>query len=89
MTKRPILLIAAAAMAALFAGPAAAQLSMPGVDLTPDSSRRLTPEERERLREIDKNYKATLKQVPDKKQSYDPWAGARDDASSKSGHGRR
>jgi hypothetical protein len=78
MTKRLALLFAASAVAALFTQPASAQFSMPGIDLTPDgNSRRYTPEEKEKMHEIDQNYKATMKKVPDKKQPYDPWAGAR------------
>jgi len=78
MTKRLALFFAASAATALFTQPASAQFSMPGIDLTPNGdSRRYTPEEKEKMQEIDKDYKATLKKVPDKKQPYDPWAGAR------------
>lgn len=81
MTKRLALLFAASAMTALFTQSASAQFGMPGIDLTPNAdSRRYTPEEKEKMQEIDKNYKATMQKVPDKKQPYDPWAGARQDA---------
>jgi hypothetical protein len=80
MTKRFALLLAVSAVAALLTKPASAQFGMPGIDLTPDgNSRRYTPEEKEKMQEIDKNYKATMQKVPDKKQPYDPWAGARQD----------
>jgi len=82
MTKRIVLLLAAAALAALFAQPASAQMQMPSIGLNPDSSRHYTPEEKEKMQEIDKNYKATMKKVPDKQKAYDPWAGARQDSSS-------
>lgn len=70
----------AAAIAVSFARPASAQLSMPGLDLGGDM-RRYTAEEKEKMEEIDKNYKATMKKVPDKQKAYDPWAGARQDSS--------
>ncbi len=72
---------AIAALAALFVQPASAQMQMPGLDLNPDSSRRYTPEEKEKMREIDKQYQDTLKKVPDKQKAYDPWAGTRQDSS--------
>jgi hypothetical protein len=37
------------------------------------------------MQQIDKDYKATLKKVPDKKQPYDPWAGTRDTTPTKQG----
>ena len=82
MTKRIVLLLAASAMAVSMTQPASAQIGLPGMDLNPDRSRQYTPEEKEKLREIDQNYKATLKKVPDKKQPYDPWAGARQETPS-------
>ncbi|HXX25281.1 MAG TPA: hypothetical protein VEJ40_01345 [Pseudolabrys sp.] len=85
MTKRTTLLIAALIVIAPLAKPAAAQFGMPSLDLTPDNSRRYTPEEREKMQQIDKDYKATLKKVPDKKQPYDPWAGTRDTTPTKQG----
>ena len=81
MTKRIVLFLAIAALAALFSQTASAQMGMPGLDLNPDSSRRYTPEEKEKMREIDKQYQETLKKVPDKQKAYDPWAGARQDSS--------
>jgi hypothetical protein len=81
MTKRTVLSLAAAALAALFSQTAFAQFQTPGLDLNPDGSRRYTAEEKERMQEIDKNYKESLKKVPDKQKAYDPWAGARQDSS--------
>jgi hypothetical protein len=81
MMKRIALLLAVSAMAFLFSQPASAQFSMPGLTLNPDNSRPLTPEEKEKLNQIDQDYKATLKKVPDKNKPYDPWAGARDASS--------
>ncbi len=80
MTKRIVLFLAAAALAALFAQTASAQFATPGLDLS-GTEKRYTPEEKERMQEIDKNYKETLKKVPDKPKAYDPWAGARQDSS--------
>lgn len=71
---------AIAALAAVLPQPASAQFSTPGIDLA-GPQRRYTPEEKERMQEIDKQYQETLKKVPDKQKPYDPWAGARQDSS--------
>jgi hypothetical protein len=79
MTKCIMLLLATAALAALFAQTASAQdMNFP---LNFDRTRHYTPEEKEKMEEIDKNYKATMKKVPDQQKAYDPWAGARQDSS--------
>ena len=80
MTKRIVLFFAIAALAALFSQTASAQFSTPGIDLNAPT-RTYTPEEKERMQEIDKNYRDTMKKVPDKQKAYDPWAGARQDLS--------
>ncbi len=85
MRKRIVLLLAASAMVALFAQIASAQFGIPGIDLTPDGSRHLTPEEKEKFKEIDQQYTSTMKKVPDKKQPQDPWAGVRQEAPTKQG----
>jgi len=85
MQKSLALLLGAFLGALTIAQPAAAQFGMPGLDLTPDNKRQYTPEEREKMQQIDKDYKATMKKVPDKKQPYDPWAGARDTTPTKQG----
>jgi len=84
MTTRIALLIGAVVVAASMR-PAAAQFGMPGIDFAPDRSRQYTPEEKEKMQQIDKDYKATMKKVPDKKHPYDPWAGARDTTPTKQG----
>ena len=76
---RIVLLLAAAALAVSFARPASAQFS-PSLDLGSLNTRTYTPEEKEKMEEIDKNYRATMKKVPDKQKAYDPWAGARQDS---------
>ncbi len=83
---RIIMLLAAATMAAAFTPPATAQLPMPGISLG-GATRQYTPEEKEKMQEIDKDYKATMKKVPDKK-AYDPWAGARQDSSAATKQGQ-
>ena len=80
MTKRLVLSLAAAALFALLLQSAFAQFQTPGVDLGGET-RRYTPEQKEKMEEIDKDYKATMKKVPDKQKAYDPWAGARQDSS--------
>jgi len=64
----------AAAMAFL-TGSASAQ--MPGMD-TPlqKEQKRLTPEEQKKQEELDRNYRAASKKVPDQK-PRDPWADIR------------
>ena len=57
-------------------------LQTPGIDLG-GTKRVYTPEEKERMEQIDKDYQATMKKVPDKPKAYDPWAGARQNSSSK------
>jgi hypothetical protein len=77
---RTALLLAAATMAVSFARPASAQLA-PSLDLGSLNDRTYTPEQKERMQEIDKNYQATMKKVPDKQKANDPWAGTRQDSS--------
>jgi len=60
----------------LLTGAASAQLPMPGITLSPDRSRVLTPEEKEKQKAIDDQYRATIKQIPDKRTS-DPWGNMR------------
>jgi hypothetical protein len=79
MTKRIKLFLATGALAVLFAQTASAQ----GMNFPLDYNRthNYTPEEKEKMDAIDKNYQATMKKVPDKQKAYDPWAGARQDSS--------
>jgi hypothetical protein len=64
----------AAAMIALLAGPAHAQ--MPNVNLIPEVAHK-TPEEKEQDAVKDKAYKESLKKIPDAKGSSDPWGTVR------------
>jgi hypothetical protein len=69
--------IGAAAVLALLAGGAAAQLPMPGMTISPDAKRPLTDEEKEKQKAIDDKYKATMQSIPDKKAPADPWGNIR------------
>ena len=74
-------LIQAAAIAALWTGPAAAQVNSP----TPQSNLSIplnqkpppTAEEIERRNARDRDYDAAMKKIPDKKSSGDPWGDIR------------
>jgi hypothetical protein len=48
---------------------------MPGIH-TQKEEKQLTPEERERQKQIDTDYKAATKKIPDQ-EAADPWAGVR------------
>jgi len=76
--QRQFLRAAIAALAALFAQTASAQMSVP---FESHSTRAYTMEEKEKMQEIDKQYQDTMKKVPDK-QKADPWAGARQESPS-------
>ena len=65
-----------AAMLALLAGPAYAQ--MPNINLM-DTGPGKTDEEKQAERDRDARYKETLKKIPDAKASNDPWGGMRAD----------
>ena len=60
---------------ALLATSAFAQMPTPGLSLQGEN-KSLTPEERERQKQIDDDYKAASKKVPDQK-AKDPWADVR------------
>jgi hypothetical protein len=68
-------LIQAAAILALVTGPAAAQ----GVALSPfkGQEKKLTPDELKAQQERDKDYKAAMDKIPDKKVVNDPWGNIR------------
>jgi hypothetical protein len=68
-------LLPAAAMLALLTATAAAQFPMPKVSLQPEE-RKLTPDELERQKAIDKAYRATTSKIPEKK-ADDPWGNVR------------
>jgi hypothetical protein len=69
------LFLPVAAVAVLLTLPAAAQFPMPSVSLSPDQ-KKLTPEELERQKAIDKAYRAATSKIPEKKVD-DPWADVR------------
>ena len=58
----------------LMAGPAAAQGF--GTNILPEAPSK-TPEQIEREQAIERDYKETLKQIPDAKTSNDPWGNVR------------
>ena len=64
------------AAVALAAGPAAAQMQTPNINLLSDLPSK-TPEEREQDAVKDKAYRESLKKIPDAKASNDPWGGVR------------
>ncbi len=67
-------ILSAAAVIALLAGPAYAQL--PNVNLLGDLPSK-TPEEKEADAVKDRAYKESLRKIPDPKTSSDPWGNVR------------
>ena len=61
---------------ALLAGPAAAQMQTPNINLLSDLPSK-TPEEKEADAVKDKAYRESLKKIPDAKASNDPWGAVR------------
>jgi hypothetical protein len=49
---------------------------MPGMSLGGKEQKQLTPEEQEKQKQLDADYKAATKKIPDQK-STDPWGGVR------------
>ena len=70
-------LIGAGAILLLLTGVAAAQLPMPGISLGGDNKRKLTPQELEAQKQRDKDYKAAMDKIPEKKVTIDPWGDVR------------
>jgi len=66
----------AAAITALLAGPAYAQMATPNINLIPELASK-TPEEREQEAAQQKAYKESLRKIPDAKASSDPWGTVR------------
>jgi hypothetical protein len=66
--------VGAAAMIALLAGPAFAQ--MPNINLIPEVVSK-TQEEKDAEAARDKAYKESLRKIPDAKTSADPWGNVR------------
>jgi len=61
---------------ALLTANASAQMPMPGVHLGGEQKRPLTPEEKERQKQLDDDYKAATNKTPNQK-ANDPWANVR------------
>ncbi len=68
--------VLAGAALALLAGPAAAQMSTPNINLIPEMASK-TPEEKEQDAIKDKAYRESLKKIPDAETSNDPWGTVR------------
>jgi hypothetical protein len=66
----------AAALIALLAGPAYAQMEAPHINLLTDAPSK-TEEQIEQDQTKDKAYRESLKKIPDAKASSDPWGGVR------------
>ena len=69
-------LIPLAGALALLTTSAPAQMPMPSFSLQGDKKRPLTPEEQERQKQLDNDYKAATKKIPEQK-ANDPWADVR------------
>ena len=61
---------------ALLATSAFAQMPTPGLSLQGEN-KSLTPEELERQKKLDDDYKAATTKIPNQKQKADPWADVR------------
>jgi hypothetical protein len=70
------LLLVAAGLAVLTGSASAQNPLMPGVSLGGEQKRQLTPEEKERQKQLDNDYNAATGKVPDQK-ATDPWANVR------------
>ena len=64
------------AAVALLAGPAAAQMQTPNINLMPEMNSK-SPEEKEADAIKEKAYRESLKKIPDAKASNDPWGAVR------------
>ena len=62
--------------AVALAGPAAAQMQTPNINLLPEFQSK-TPEEKEADALKEKAYKESLRKIPDAKTSSDPWGNVR------------
>ena len=67
-------LIPAAAILALVAGPASAQVALSPFKR---DEKKLTPDELKAQQEREKDYKAAVDKIPDKKTAVDPWGDIR------------
>jgi hypothetical protein len=69
-------LIPLAGALALLTTSAFAQMPTPSMSLQGDKKRPLTPEEQERQKQLDNDYKAATSKIPDQT-ANDPWAAIR------------
>ena len=67
-------LIQAAAILGLVTGPAAAQMALSPFK---HEERKLTPDELKAQQQRDKDYKAAMDKIPEKKVTVDPWGNIR------------
>jgi hypothetical protein len=67
-------LIQAAAILALVTGPAAAQMALSPFK---HDERKLTPDELKAQQQREKDYKAAMDKIPEKKATKDPWGDIR------------
>ena len=67
-------LIPAAAILALVAGPAAAQVALSPFK---QDEKKLTPDELKAKQERERDYKAAMDKIPEKKVTVDPWGDVR------------
>jgi hypothetical protein len=77
-------LIGAGLLIAQPTAPALAQMPMPGITMSPDKGRVLTPEQKAKQKAIDDQYQATIKQIPEKRAPSDPWSNMRSSPSDSS-----
>jgi hypothetical protein len=67
-------LIQAAAILALVTGPAAAQMALSPFK---EQEKKLTPDELKAKQERERDYKAAMDKIPEKKVTVDPWGDVR------------
>jgi len=67
-------LIQAAAILALVTGPASAQVALSPFK---EQDKRLTPDELKAKQDRERDYKAAMDKIPDKKVTVDPWGDIR------------
>ena len=81
-------LIGAAAIVACLTGSVFAQFT-PGLTLSPDTERQLTPEQKEKQKALDEAYRSAIGKIPDKQKPADPWGNIRPAESPKSKQGQK
>jgi hypothetical protein len=73
-------IVHAGTIIALLTGAASAQIKTPGINLAPQD-RQMTPEEKEKQKAIENEYKSAIGKIPDKKTPVDPWGAVRSNPS--------